>query len=158
MDVITEHHRRLVTTLVVLAGIALSVLLLCAALAGRGDGTPAATTGSGTASAATTPPNPASLPDLDDPIVRRRFVCSFAAGSFGISPELPYELVGGLDCRGLHAAGRIYGESGTLADAVGRRVEQVRVAAEGWGPGLEPLLEATRKAVIAQLLDPAEGP
>jgi hypothetical protein len=27
------------------------------------------------------------VPDLDDPIVRRRLVCSFASGSFGISPR-----------------------------------------------------------------------
>jgi hypothetical protein len=63
------------------------------------------TSRSGKASATTSPPNPASLPDLDDPIVRRRFVCSFAPGSFGISPQLPYDLEGGLDCRGLDGAG-----------------------------------------------------
>lgn len=28
------------------------------------------------------------LPDLVDPSVRRQFACSFAAGSFGIAPEL----------------------------------------------------------------------
>ena len=49
---------------------------------------------------ATTVPNPAqpSLPNLDDAATRQRFVCSFAPGSFGISPQLPYDLEGGIDC------------------------------------------------------------
>jgi hypothetical protein len=47
----------------------------------------------------------ATPPNLDDPAIRARFVCSFAPGSFGISPELPYDLEGGIDCRGSDAAG-----------------------------------------------------
>ena len=48
----------------------------------------------------TTVQNPAqpALPNLDDAATRERFVCSFAPGSFGISPELPYDLEGGIDC------------------------------------------------------------
>ena len=47
----------------------------------------------------------ATQPNLDDPTIRARFVCSFAPGSFGISPELPYDLEGGIDCSGSDAAG-----------------------------------------------------
>jgi hypothetical protein len=47
----------------------------------------------------------ATPPNLDDPTIRARFVCSFAPGSFGISPELPYDLEGGIDCSGSDAAG-----------------------------------------------------
>ena len=47
----------------------------------------------------------ATPPNLDDPAIRARFVCSFAPGSFGISPELPYDLEGGIDCHGSDAAG-----------------------------------------------------
>ena len=47
----------------------------------------------------------ATPPNLDDPAIRARFVCSFAPGSFGISPELPYDLEGGIDCSGSEAAG-----------------------------------------------------
>jgi len=31
------------------------------------------------------------LPNLTDPVARRNFVCSFAAGSFGISPQLQWD-------------------------------------------------------------------
>ena len=43
-------------------------------------------------------PTQPTLPNLDDATTCRRFVCSFAPGSFGISPELPYDLEGGIDC------------------------------------------------------------
>jgi hypothetical protein len=158
MRVSTEHVRRLVTTLVILAAIAFSVLLLVAVLAGRSDGTPAAASRSGDATLATRPSSPVSLPNLNDPRVRqelakrfeagsfgipapavaagpndvdtdmtndtctprlgclepspnlsdpttrRRFVCSFAPGSFGISPELPYDVAAGFDCGASDAA------------------------------------------------------
>ena len=39
------------------------------------------------------------LPDLDDPVVRQRFACSFAPGSFGIPPELSPELGASTYCR-----------------------------------------------------------
>lgn len=158
MHVFTERHRQLVITLVVLAAIALSVLLLVAALAGRGDGTPAAAYRSGDPTSTTPPSSPVSLPNLHDPCVRQEFANRFAPGSFGISPELPHDLEAGIDCRGSDAVRPIAGEPGPRADVVVRRVEQVRVAAEGRGPGLEPLLEATRKAEIARLFEAADGP
>jgi hypothetical protein len=112
MHVLTEQLPRRAATLAVLAAITLSMLLLIAALAGRGDGTSAAASRSGDAPMTTAPlsrstsefVNPWAagdaavshyltelngaprLPDLDDPVVRRRFVCSFAPASFGIPP------------------------------------------------------------------------
>jgi hypothetical protein len=38
------------------------------------------------------------LPNLDDPIVRTRFVCSFGPGSFGIPPQLSADDPGPIPC------------------------------------------------------------
>ena len=47
---------------------------------------------SGTAPVSNTPATispPVTLPDLNDPAIRQRFVCSFAPGSFGICTRWP---------------------------------------------------------------------
>jgi hypothetical protein len=83
----TEHHRRLVTTFVVLATIGFSVLLLASALAGRHPETGAVASGTGDAALKAPAQNSVSLPNLNDACVRQQFVDSFGAGSFGIPPQ-----------------------------------------------------------------------
>jgi hypothetical protein len=61
------------------------VLISVGVLAGCGEAGRATRLDSPTSPAPKTPAP--TLPDLHDPAVRVRFVCSFAPGSFGITPS-----------------------------------------------------------------------
>jgi hypothetical protein len=58
-------------------------------------GTPSTATSGNAPPTTTSRPTP-TLPDLNDPAVRHRFVCSFAPGYFAISP--PASLAVSTDC------------------------------------------------------------
>ena len=82
---VTTGNRRQSRTLVVFSAIVVGLLLLAAAAAGAGGSERKQPSGSSTQSQlADTPPVSVQLPDLHDPIIRQRFVDSFAPGYFGL--------------------------------------------------------------------------
>ena len=85
MNLITRNRRH-VPTPVVLMAIARSLLLVAAAAAGAGERKqPSGLSTQG--QVVDTPALSVQMPDLNDPTIRQQCVESFAAGSFGITPQ-----------------------------------------------------------------------